>query len=182
MSDFFDLLVSGGSFGKTSPESSGIPTTPSAVSFQELSEGIHPCVLQGAGSGQILVWLPGHGHGSVGGFSALNISACPNGGRVFSLSSVLEMIAIPPRLYLSAKAASGILRRAQKRGRSLMPILAQALVEAGAQTVAMPSQGISSLSEAVAESIRQHPVIGQWESMADSLARTLDDGEIIVKI
>jgi hypothetical protein len=46
---------------------------------------------------------------------------------VSSLSDILETGDLPQRYYLSAKACSGILRRAGKRGRSLPHSLATAL-------------------------------------------------------
>jgi hypothetical protein len=54
-------------------------------------------------------------------------SECPSDGGVSSsLPDVLEAD-VPPRFYLSPKAAAGILRRARKRGRELPPALAEAL-------------------------------------------------------
>ena len=46
---------------------------------------------------------------------------------VCSLSDVLETSAVPHRFYLSQKACSGILRRAQRRGKELPPMLRVAL-------------------------------------------------------
>jgi hypothetical protein len=48
-------------------------------------------------------------------------------GVVCSLSDVLETGAVPQRFFLSPKACKGILRRAEKRGKSLPPSLAEAL-------------------------------------------------------
>lgn len=54
-------------------------------------------------------------------------SECPSGGGVFSsLPDVLEAT-VPSRFFLSPKAAAGILRRAEKRGKDLPPALGQAL-------------------------------------------------------
>jgi hypothetical protein len=47
-----------------------------------------------------------------------------------SLSRVLETGELPQRFYLSAKACSGILRRAAKRGKALPPMLEKALKQA----------------------------------------------------
>jgi hypothetical protein len=47
-----------------------------------------------------------------------------------SFSRVLETGELPQRFYLSAKACSGILRRAAKRGKALPPMLEQALKQA----------------------------------------------------
>jgi hypothetical protein len=54
-------------------------------------------------------------------------SECPSEGAVSSsLPDVLEET-VPERFYLSPRAAAGILRRAEKRGRELPPALATAL-------------------------------------------------------
>jgi hypothetical protein len=46
---------------------------------------------------------------------------------VASLNEVLETAPLPQRFSLSAKACSGILRRAERRGKALPPMLKQAL-------------------------------------------------------
>jgi hypothetical protein len=56
----------------------------------------------------------------------LNTTDWHSGGRVCSLSSVLEP-EVSERFSLSSKAATGILRRAAKRGRELPEALEQAL-------------------------------------------------------
>lgn len=66
-----------------------------------------------------------------GGFSTAASSECPSAdgacsSSVTTLADVLEPSA-PARYSLSARAAAGILRRAEKRGRSLPASLAQAL-------------------------------------------------------
>jgi hypothetical protein len=48
-------------------------------------------------------------------------------GDVSSLSDVLETGPVLPRFSLSAKACSGILRRAERRGKALPPMLKAAL-------------------------------------------------------
>ncbi len=52
---------------------------------------------------------------------------CPSDGGVCSLSDILETGDVPQRYYLSAKACSGILRRADKRGKELPSQLHRAL-------------------------------------------------------
>lgn len=49
-------------------------------------------------------------------------------GGVCSLSDILETGGIPPRYYLSPTACSGILRRAERRGKPLPPVLKAALI------------------------------------------------------
>ena len=80
-------------------------------------------------AGQVRAWLPGQGHGSLGGFSMLNISEWPNDAAVCSLSQILEAEPIPQEYYLSAEACQGIIRRADKRGKQLPELLALALRE-----------------------------------------------------
>ncbi|MDA8394915.1 MAG: hypothetical protein M0T72_06675, partial [Candidatus Dormibacteraeota bacterium] len=63
----------------------------------------------------------------------LDTSEFPSEGVECSLSAVLETQPVPQRYYLSPRAASGILRRAVKRGRTLPTQLEQAL-ESVAQT------------------------------------------------
>jgi hypothetical protein len=57
----------------------------------------------------------------------LSISECPSVVVVSSLSDILETGDLPQRFFLSARACAGILRRAEKRGKSLPPSLAEAL-------------------------------------------------------
>ena len=67
---------------------------------------------------------------STGPSWTLNGSECPNDDGVFSssLSSILlSPNDVPSRYYLSSRAASGILRRANNRGKALPPMLEQAL-------------------------------------------------------
>jgi hypothetical protein len=52
---------------------------------------------------------------------------CPNAAAASSLSAILETGDLPPRFYLSPKACEGILRRAERRGKALPPMLAEAL-------------------------------------------------------
>ena len=53
-------------------------------------------------------------------------------GDVCSLSDVLETGSVLPRFSLSAKACSGILRRAERRGKALPPMLKVALEQSAA--------------------------------------------------
>ena len=64
----------------------------------------------------------------------LNGSEWPSDAAVCSLSDVLETQPLPPRFSLSARASAGILRRAQKRGKALPPMLRQALEQAATGT------------------------------------------------
>ena len=53
-----------------------------------------------------------------------------NNGDVCSLSAILETGDVDRRYFLSAKAAAGILRRAERRGKELPPALRAALIRA----------------------------------------------------
>ena len=56
----------------------------------------------------------------------LNIGESPNVDAVSTLSQILEVNA-PRKYYLSAKACEGILRRAERRGKQLPPMLKEPL-------------------------------------------------------
>lgn len=117
------------SSGKTSSESSQRLTTPSAVSWERLSEQMMPCVRRlNADGGLTQVWLLDPSAAPRGLLRTLNISAWPNDGSACLLSSILETGPIPQRYYLSARAARGIIRRAVRRGKSLPPELLAPLV------------------------------------------------------
>ena len=78
-------------------------------------------------------WVPFSGAWSSAGMGShtecltLNISEWPKDAAVCSLSDTLETGDVPQRFFLSAKACQGILRRAEKRGKELPPLLQQAL-------------------------------------------------------
>jgi cytidylate kinase len=59
-------------------------------------------------------------------FLTLNIGESPSVVVESTLSSILEAQA-PEKYYLSAKACEGILRRAERRGKQLPPMLKSAL-------------------------------------------------------
>jgi hypothetical protein len=69
----------------------------------------------------------------------LNTSEWPNDAAVCSLSSVLDPAqSIPSRFFLSSKACAGILRRAEKRGKELPPLLLEALKQVAKDEVPAP--------------------------------------------
>ncbi len=59
-------------------------------------------------------------------FSTLNTSERLNGEEGCTLSSILE-VNVPGKYYLSSTACEGILRRAERRGKELPPMLKEAL-------------------------------------------------------
>ena len=56
-----------------------------------------------------------------------NIGACPSAAKESFLSQILEADA-PQKYYLSGRACAGILRRAERRGKELPPLLKAALM------------------------------------------------------
>ena len=71
-------------------------------------------------------WLKS-GMGSPTEFLTLNTSEWPKDADVCSLSDTLETGDVPQRFFLSAKACSGILRRAERRQKKLPAGLLSAL-------------------------------------------------------
>jgi hypothetical protein len=67
------------------------------------------------------------GMGSPTAYLTLNGSEWPKDAVVCSLSDTLETGDLQQRYYLSATACTGILRRAEKRGKELPPMLQMAL-------------------------------------------------------
>lgn len=74
---------------------------------------------------------PNSGMAWHGGFLTLSAGEFPSGAEESSLSDILEMCDLPERYFLSAKACAGILRRAEKRGKTL-PERLHAALKAGA--------------------------------------------------
>ena len=73
--------------------------------------------------------IPSHGE-----CSTLNSGECPSVAVASHLSQILE--ATPhPRYYLTARACQGVLRRAERRGKDLPPILRDALERQSASTI-----------------------------------------------
>lgn len=114
-----------GRFGRTSPECSPLTEAETLLSSWEPSWAPWSLFPQEAGFAR--VWQLDPLAVRLGGCSTLNGSECPSGAGGCSLSLILEVFA-PSRFYLSAKAAAGILRRAEKRGRKLPGALERALL------------------------------------------------------
>ena len=102
-----------GLYGRTSRERSVQMEVPTFGKFLELwQDGSLMC---GSGRGEGL--SQALGDLSNGVCLMHNTSESPNGGVVSMLSSILETGPVDSRYSLSAKAASGFLRRARERGR-----------------------------------------------------------------
>src|SRR6476620_4900215 len=76
--------------------------------------------------GQVVTFLETW-DGFVSGGIFENVPRSSSNGLTASLSAVLETRPVPRRYWLSAKAAAGILRRAEKRGKELPERLRTAL-------------------------------------------------------
>ncbi len=95
----FQILSQAGSCGKTSPE-------------------LFPLRQDGTSGHSSKRWTNA-GIISHGECLTLNTSECPSAAVESSLSDILETGDIPQRFFLSQAACAGILRRAEKRGRTL---------------------------------------------------------------
>ena len=62
------------------------------------------------------------------------------GGGACSLSDILEAGSVPQKYFLSPKACKGILRRAEKRGKSIPPALELALKTVASQELSAPQE------------------------------------------
>jgi hypothetical protein len=74
-----------------------------------------------------------------GGCLTLNITEWPNAAGVCLLSEVLETD-VAPKYFLSPRACAGILRRAEKRGKALPPMLERSLKAIAAKEKTTPSR------------------------------------------
>ena len=113
-------------FGKTSLGYSPTGETLSDAFVLHCPEKARRYSRQGE-NGQTLVMCLDPAAQSLGVSSMPNISVWPNGAAVCSLSHVLETGPIRERFFLSSTACAGILRRAEKRGRTLPEQLKAAL-------------------------------------------------------
>lgn len=133
--------------GKTSPAPSPCPITLSAASWLRSlgqmppsytltpntsktgGEKSKPSLDQPATpSGRVRVWLLDPAAPQRGAFSILNLQAWLSAANVSLLSQVL-VLDVPRKYYLSPKCCAGILRRAERRGKTLPPLLEAALLE-----------------------------------------------------
>lgn len=124
--DLFEDCLPQLSFGKTCQASSTQKTTLSGAFSQGSLDSMFP-LKSLAENGEVLVMCSLGSVRSRGERWMLNISECPNDAVESSLSQVLETESIPAKYYLSAQACNGILRRSERRGKPLPPLLREAL-------------------------------------------------------
>jgi len=139
-----DWMESEAGFGLSSFElyrnlrQSGLPLKMSLVCYPHTLEKTRQAIYTGETDGkpQKQVTYPSSfkgwqnaGIGGPTGCLTLSIGEFPSDADVCSLSQVLETGPVPHKYYLSPKAARGILRRADKRGRKLPEVLRRALMQ-----------------------------------------------------
>ena len=119
-------------FGKTSPEHSA-PTMErtsgsSSKNLRKSSSRPARCLkcLKVDGPMQTVIWVTDGA--SLTEHWTHNFGESPNVAVESTLSQILEDN-VPEKYYLSAKACEGILRRAERRGKELPPMLREALLQ-----------------------------------------------------
>ena len=117
-------------FGKTSPERlvpMGAKTSGSSLKSLSKSSSRQPQCLRCRKADGPTPTVRGESDGALlPAFSPRNTGECPSAAVESTLSSILEAN-VPQTYYLSARACEGILRRAERRGKELPPILKEAL-------------------------------------------------------
>src|SRR5215469_2415733 len=114
-----------GSYSKTSPACS--PARADVTLLAWLIHWLGPASVFHTGDGATPELLPDRTGFANGLCWTRNTSEFRSGGVACSLSQILETGPVDPRYFLSPRACSGILRRAEKRGRQLPDPLRLAL-------------------------------------------------------
>lgn len=113
-------------FGRTSPEHSaatGEKTSASSLKNSSKSSSRQPLCLRFRKTDGPMPTVTAETDGALRTeFLMLNTGESPSVAVESTLSSILEANA-PEKYYLSAKACEGILRRAERRGKQLPPML-----------------------------------------------------------
>lgn len=146
--DYALKLERAGCFGKMSPRL--YPATTEKTS-QDLclssAAGTSPCRVTAGGNQGSSPELPVISV-YAGEYLTLNTPEFPNfqgrsrsEGSVSSLSDILVVGNIPPKYYLTVKCAEGILRRAERRGKPLPPVLKAALIRQSQSGCALAGPG-----------------------------------------
>ena len=126
--------------GRTSPEPSAARKDETLLSWLERWQGY--ALTYRTVAGETPVFSPDQTPLSSGQSWTRSTSEFRSGAVASSLSEILETGAVDRRYFLSPKACEGILRRAEKRGKSLPPSLQDALqaVASGRTSTAMGGQ------------------------------------------
>ena len=145
--DFALKLERGGYCGKMSPlHYQATVEKTSQDLFLSSAAGTSPC-RETAGGSQGSSPEPPVISVYAGEYLTLNTPEFPNfrgrsrsEGSVSSLSDILVVGNIPPKYYLTVRCAEGILRRAERRGKPLPPVLKAALIRQSQSGCAQGSQ------------------------------------------
>src|SRR5690554_3368788 len=117
--------IQGSLFGKTSQErSAATGVLISGPCLKKSQRAKFQCLI--LDDGQPPEWCEGENVKWHGESSTRNTGESPSAVVVSSLSSILQDN-VPEKYFLSPKACQGILRRAEKRGKKLPPVLEMAL-------------------------------------------------------
>ena len=121
--DWLNACGPAGWYGRTSPEC--IPALPNTLPITLTTVMDDGKMTQTKAMRSPVSWpdFKNSGMGSPTELWTLNTSEFHSAGVASSLSDILETGIVPPRYFLSAKACRGILRRAEKRGKTLPPRL-----------------------------------------------------------
>lgn len=147
--------------GKTSPEHSAATKARTSESSSKRRQGLRTVVplFLDLRKENGLLREPSWEMGGplLGEFSMRSFGECPREDVESHLSQILEENA-HPKYYLSAKACQGILRRAEKRGKELPPILKTALIAQSASKSELESLGgVKESSYSTTESAHSQP-------------------------
>lgn len=145
--DWLNEFMPSGCCSRTYPASSPAGARPATTSqpFSQPLPGLNTASQQPAGE-TLASPRAGLADGASRGVClTLSISEWPSAAAVSSLSDVVETGDLPQRYYLSPKACAGILRRAEKRGKTLPPLLMSALVAAA--RISAPPAAVSCLRD-----------------------------------
>jgi hypothetical protein len=135
--ELWDGPILDGSSSKTSPDSS--PRTAEETLLPWLERWLGASSTYRVVDGKAPGLLSARTDSSSGVCWMRNGSEYRKGGAASSLSEILETGPVDPRYFLSGKACSGILRRAEKRGKELPPALSEALMAVATLTTHDPN-------------------------------------------
>lgn len=150
-------------FGRMFPEHSAATGAETSPPFSKTWLEQRYLSLKMVGQAQVLLLDPRDKR--LGELLMHNFGESPNVVVESTLSQILEDN-VPAKYYLSPKACQGILRRAEKRGKKLPPLLEQALT-AQAQELPGPSPE-NGQKEPIAFNGRQDPVYGKVTGSLDT--------------
>lgn len=124
--DYIQLSLFGKMYSELSPATKEKISEPSSRRLSRLSSREPLCLRFQKADGHMQTAGWEKDGALVGELSMLNTGESPSDAVECTLSSILED-SVPEKYFLSAQACEGILRRAERRGKELPPMLQQAL-------------------------------------------------------